>query len=63
MFIRYGDHLVLVTATDMLEAEIAELQSKAKLPTKATATMEEGLGVCISRAIGLVDRYRVGSEK
>lgn len=62
MIIRYRDHLVLVTEIDTVEAEIAELQSRMKLPTKATATVDEGLDVCLHRAMGLIDTYLDGCE-
>lgn len=57
MMIKYRDHLVLVTELDTIDAEIAELGSKAKFPTKATATDDEGIDVCLQRAFDLVDLY------
>jgi len=57
MMIRYRDHLVLVTEHDTIDAEIAELESKAKFPTKATATDDEGIDVCLRRAFDLIDLY------
>lgn len=63
MIIRYRDHLVLVTEIYTVDAEIAEIASKAKLPTKATATESEGLDICLGRAFDLIDLYVDAQEK
>ncbi|RYD72238.1 MAG: hypothetical protein EOP84_23485 [Verrucomicrobiaceae bacterium] len=57
MMIRYRDHLALVTELDTIDAEIAELGSTKKLPTKTTATDDEGIDVCLQRAFDLIDLY------
>lgn len=63
MIIRYRDHLVLVTAMDTVEAEIAEIGSRTKLPTKATATESEGFDICLGRAFDLIDIYVDAQEE
>ena len=58
MIKHYRGHRIVVRCDTAVTAEIAELKSMQLLPTMATATRTEGLDVCMSRAIKLIDLYR-----
>lgn len=63
MLIAYRGHIILVLQDGELTAEITERGSSEILPTKVSATLEEGLDVCIERAKALIDAYIEGKKR
>jgi hypothetical protein len=56
----YRGHVIIVLLDNELTAEITERASGAPLPTKVSATMDEGMEALVDRAKTLVDRYQQG---
>ena len=59
----YRGHLIMVLVDDHVTAEITERATHAPLPTKASATLEEGIDLCIERAKRLIDAYIDGAAR
>ena len=53
----YREHIIIVLVDSFLSAEITEKSTSAPLPTKVTATVDEGYAVLLARAKALIDLY------
>jgi len=53
----------MVLVDDFVTAEITERATFSPLPTKVSATLEEGVDVCIERAKMLIDAYIDGAAR
>lgn len=54
---RYRGHEIRFVDSGSWSAELVETASGALLPTKATASISEGMSICSARARLLIDRY------
>ncbi|WP_127752452.1 MULTISPECIES: hypothetical protein [unclassified Devosia] len=57
MLVYYKRHVIVVLADKILTAEVTEQATRALLPTKVSASYEEGLDLVVERAKALVDLY------
>ena len=57
LLVYYKGHVIMVLYDDVLTAEITERATAAPLPTKVSASLEEGFERVIQRAKALVDLY------
>jgi hypothetical protein len=58
----YRGHVIVALVDEDLTAEITERASGAPLPTKVSATRDEGMDVLIHRAKTLVDHYQAARD-
>ncbi len=59
----YRGHLVRFSGGEFWSAELVELATGTVLPTRVSATPDEGVEVCASRAHELIDVYLMAEEK
>lgn len=57
MLALYRGHWIVLLSDDQLTAEISVLETREVLPTKVSATKEEGAEMCRQRARELIDVY------
>ena len=57
LLVYYKRHVIVVLRDKVLTAEVTEQATHAVLPTKVSASYEEGLDMVVERAKALVDIY------
>jgi hypothetical protein len=57
MRVHYRNHLISIVEGVNVTAQLTDLRTSAVLPTKVTATVDEGRSVLLERAKVLVDLY------
>ena len=57
MLAYYRGHVIVLLKDELFTAEITEQVTASPLPTRVSATEQEGPEVCLERAKALVDLY------